>query len=47
MGFGLVLGSDGKKFKTRSGDTERLIDLLEEAIQHAEKILKDREVDWS
>lgn len=47
VGFGLVLGSDGKKFKTRSGDTERLIDLLEEAIQHAEKILKDREVDWS
>ena len=25
--FGLVLGTDGKKFRTRSGDTERLIDL--------------------
>lgn len=40
--FGLVLGSDGKKFKTRSGDTERLIDLLQAAIDEAEKILKER-----
>ncbi len=30
--FGLVLGEDGKKFKTRSGDTVRLKDLLDEAI---------------
>ncbi|QLE54614.1 arginine--tRNA ligase [Nostoc sp. TCL26-01] len=30
--FGLVLGEDGKKFKTRSGDTVRLRDLLDEAI---------------
>ena len=30
--FGLVLGEDGKKFKTRSGDTVRLMDLLDEAI---------------
>lgn len=40
--FGLVLGSDGKKFKTRSGDTEKLIDLLNESIQEAEKILQER-----
>lgn len=40
--FGLVLGADGKKFKTRSGDTERLIDLLTKAIDHAENILKER-----
>lgn len=40
--FGLVLGPDGKKFKTRSGDTERLIDLLEAAVDHAEKILLER-----
>lgn len=26
--FGLVLGEDGKKFRTRSGSTERLMDLL-------------------
>lgn len=40
--FGLVLGADGKKFKTRSGDTEKLIDLLKEAIDEAKKILEQR-----
>ncbi|HNA61845.1 MAG TPA: arginine--tRNA ligase [Rhabdochlamydiaceae bacterium] len=40
--FGVVLGPDGKKFKTRSGDTERLIDLLFEAVSHAKKLLKER-----
>lgn len=40
--FGLVLGLDGKKFRTRSGENERLIDLLKAAIEHAEKILLDR-----
>lgn len=45
--FGLVLGSDGKKFKTRSGETEKLVDLLFESIQEAEKILKERLPDLS
>jgi arginyl-tRNA synthetase len=40
--FGLVLGSDGKKFKTRSGDTEKLIDLLNEAVVRAEAILVEK-----
>ncbi len=40
--FGLVLGPDGKKFKTRSGETERLIDLLTAAIDKAEEILLER-----
>ena len=40
--FGVVLGSDGKKFKTRSGETERLIDLLYEAIRYAKTILTER-----
>ncbi len=31
--FGLVLKTDGKKFQTRSGETERLIDLLDKAIE--------------
>ena len=30
-GFGLVSGEDGKKLKTRSGDTVKLKDLLDEA----------------
>lgn len=44
VGFGLVLGPDGKKFKTRAGDTERLIDLLTAAIQRAKTILLERQV---
>lgn len=40
--FGLVLGSDGKKFRTRSGETERLIDLIDTAIEQADKILAER-----
>ncbi|MCC5634444.1 arginine--tRNA ligase [Nostoc sp. CHAB 5844] len=40
--FGLVLGEDGKKFKTRSGDTVRLRDLLNEAIIRARADLDQR-----
>ncbi|MBW4674393.1 MAG: arginine--tRNA ligase [Desmonostoc geniculatum HA4340-LM1] len=40
--FGLVLGEDGKKFKTRSGDTVRLRDLLDEAIARSYADLKAR-----
>lgn len=39
--FGLVLKADGKKFQTRSGKTERLIDLLQTAIDHAKQKLKE------
>ncbi len=42
VAFGLVLGADGKKFRTRSGDTERLIDLLLAGIEQANTILKER-----
>jgi arginyl-tRNA synthetase len=40
--FGLVLGPDGKKFKTRSGETEKLIDLLNEGVQKAEAVLAEK-----
>ncbi len=40
--FGLVQGDDGKKLKTRSGDTVRLKDLLDEAVQRAEADLRSR-----
>lgn len=40
--FGLVQGEDGKKLKTRAGDTVRLRDLLEEAVQRAEADLRRR-----
>lgn len=42
VAFGLVLGEDGKKFKTRSGDTVRLRDLLDEAIARAHADLEIR-----
>jgi arginyl-tRNA synthetase len=40
--FGLVQGDDGKKLKTRSGDTVRLKELLDEAVQRAESDLRAR-----
>ncbi|WP_071191193.1 arginine--tRNA ligase [Trichormus sp. NMC-1] len=40
--FGLVLGEDGKKFKTRSGDTVRLRDLLDEAVSRTRADLEAR-----
>lgn len=45
--FGLVLGPDGKKFRTREGDTEKLIDLLNTAIEHARRIVDERHPDMS
>lgn len=42
IGFGTVQGEDGKRFKTRSGDTVRLVDLLDESVGRMEKSLNDR-----
>merc|ERR1719253_812022 len=42
IGFGTVQGEDGKRFKTRSGDTVRLVDLLDEAKNRMAKQLKER-----
>lgn len=40
--FGMMLDSNGKPFKTRDGDTIKLMDLLNEAIQKAEKLILER-----
>ena len=40
--FGLVLGEDGKKLKTRSGDTPKLKDLLAEAIDRSRADVEQR-----
>jgi len=45
--FGTVLGEDNKPFKTRSGDTIRLIDLLEEAQQRAAGIVAEKNAELS
>ncbi len=42
MGFGLVLGEDGKKIKTREGKSEKLMDLLDEAVDRAHEQLVAR-----
>lgn len=43
MGFGVVLGEDGKKFSTRKGEAVKLLDLLNEAKERALSQLKSRE----
>ncbi|CAH8448386.1 unnamed protein product [Heterobilharzia americana] len=43
IGFGVVLGEDKKKFKTRSGDTVRLVDLLDEGLERAKSRLVEKE----
>lgn len=45
VGFGKILGDDGKPFKTRSGDTVKLGDLLDEAEVRAFKIVSDKSPD--
>ena len=40
--FGMMLGKDGKPFKTRSGSTVKLHDLLVEAVQRASHLLSER-----
>ena len=40
--FGSILGEDGKPFKTRSGDTVKLADLLDEAEERAYKVVREK-----
>ncbi|WP_405556240.1 arginine--tRNA ligase [Streptomyces canus] len=45
MGYGTVLGADGKPFKTREGETVRLEDLLDEAVQRAAEVVREKAKD--
>lgn len=45
VGFGVVLGEDNKKFKTRSGDTVKLSELLDEGLNRALQKLKEKNRD--
>ncbi|GAB4821599.1 hypothetical protein N2152v2_008645 [Parachlorella kessleri] len=47
VGFGLVLGEDGKKFRSRSGDVVRLVELLDEAKARCVATIKERRPDIS
>ncbi|MEU6330176.1 arginine--tRNA ligase [Streptomyces sp. NPDC047049] len=42
MGYGTVLGADGKPFKTRAGETVRLEDLLDEAAERATTVVREK-----
>lgn len=42
IAFGMVLGDDGKPFKTRDGGTVKLINLLNEACERAFKIVREK-----
>jgi arginyl-tRNA synthetase len=42
LAFGTVLGKDGKPFKTREGETVRLVDLLDEAIDRATAVVREK-----
>ena len=46
MGFGTMNGEDGKPFKTRTGGTVKLIDLLVEAEEKAYQLVKARDSDF-
>ncbi|WP_372621794.1 arginine--tRNA ligase [Alteromonas stellipolaris] len=45
--FGMMLGSDGKPFKTRTGGTVKLVELLDEAVERAGKLIAERDNDLS
>ncbi|MEU0401775.1 arginine--tRNA ligase [Streptomyces sp. NPDC006197] len=45
LAFGTVLGKDGKPFKTREGETVRLVDLLDEAVDRASAVVREKAQD--
>ncbi len=45
VAFGSVLGEDRKMLRTRSGESAKLKDLLEEAVERAEKMVRETEAD--
>jgi len=40
--FGMMLGKDGKPFKTRAGGTVKLSDLLDEALERARRLVAEK-----
>ncbi|MCW6003482.1 arginine--tRNA ligase [Micromonospora sp. CPCC 205371] len=45
IGFGSVLGPDGKIFRTRAGDTIKLVDLIDEAVARAAALIEEKNPD--
>ncbi|MFO1390368.1 arginine--tRNA ligase [Cellvibrio sp.] len=47
LAFGTMMGNDGKPFKTRTGGTVKLAELLTEAVERADKLVRERSSDLS
>ncbi|KKY88197.1 arginyl-tRNA synthetase [Enterobacter cloacae] len=45
--FGMMLGKDGKPFKTRAGGTVKLADLLDEALERARRLVAEKNPDMA
>ncbi|KAF0812554.1 Arginine--tRNA ligase [Andreprevotia sp. IGB-42] len=45
VAFGTMMGEDGKPFKTRSGDTIKLVELLDEAVSRAYALVSEKNPD--
>jgi arginyl-tRNA synthetase len=45
--FGMMMGDDGKPFKTRTGGTIKLAELLDEAVIRAKAVIAEKNPDYS
>ncbi|WP_051710138.1 arginine--tRNA ligase [Andreprevotia chitinilytica] len=45
VAFGTMMGEDGRPFKTRSGDTVKLVELLDEAVSRAHALVSEKNPD--
>ena len=45
ISYGTMMGRDGKPFKTRSGDTVKLVALIDEAIERAQALVEEKNPD--
>ena len=45
--FGMMMGNDGKPFKTRTGGTIKLAELLDEAVSRASEVISEKNPDYS
>jgi arginyl-tRNA synthetase len=47
VAFGTILGPDGRPFKTRTGETVRLADVLDEAVERAARVVAEKSPELS
>jgi len=45
IAYGTIMGSDGRPYKTRSGDSVKLADLLDEAVARAQELVSEKNPD--